>query len=41
MAELSARAALHRWRLGDPAGRDAARALGAAVDNPALAALLA
>ena len=40
MAELTVRAAAHRWRLGDPAGRDAARALGASVDNPALAGLL-
>ena len=40
MAELTVRAAVHRWRLGDPAGRDAARALGASVDNPVLAGLL-
>lgn len=41
MAELAARAAVHRWRSGDPAARDAARALGSAVDNPVLDALLA
>jgi hypothetical protein len=40
IAELTVRAAMHRWRLGDPAGRDAAPALGSSVDNPALAALL-
>ena len=40
MAELAARAAAHRWRLGDPAARDAARALGAGVDNPVLQAHL-
>ena len=40
MAELAARAAVHRWRLGDAAARDAAWALGAAVDNPVLHALL-
>lgn len=39
MAELTVRAAAHRWRLGDPAGLAAARALGASVDNPALAGL--
>ena len=41
MAELVVRAAVHRWRSGDPAGRDAALALAATVDNPALDALLA
>jgi hypothetical protein len=40
MAELAARAAVHRWRLGDAAARDAAWALGSAVDNPVLHALL-
>jgi hypothetical protein len=40
MAELTVRAAAHRWQLGDPAGRDAARALGAGIDNPALPELL-
>jgi DNA-binding SARP family transcriptional activator len=40
MAELAARAAVHRWGLGDAAARDAAWALGAAVDNPVLHALL-
>jgi DNA-binding SARP family transcriptional activator len=40
MAELAVRAAVHRWRLGDPAGQVAARALGAAIDNPVLTALL-
>jgi DNA-binding SARP family transcriptional activator len=40
MAELAARAAVHRWRLGDAAARDAAWALGGAVDNPVLHALL-
>jgi DNA-binding SARP family transcriptional activator len=40
MAELTVRAAAHRWRLGDPAGREAARALSADVDNPVLARLL-
>jgi hypothetical protein len=40
MAELAARAAVHRWRLGDGAAHDAARALGAEVDNSSLAALL-
>lgn len=40
MAELSVRAAAHRWRLGDPAGRAAALALGGSVDNPLLAELL-
>ncbi|GIH22808.1 hypothetical protein Aph01nite_11180 [Acrocarpospora phusangensis] len=40
MAELTVRAAAHRWRLGDQAGRDAALALCASVDNPILAGLL-
>jgi DNA-binding SARP family transcriptional activator len=40
MAELTVRAAVHRWRLGDPAGHAAAHALGASVDNPVLAGLL-
>jgi len=40
MAELTVRAAVHRWRLGDVAAADAARALAGAVDNPALTALL-
>jgi hypothetical protein len=40
MAELATRAAVHRLRLGDEAARDAARALGAAVENPALELLL-
>ncbi len=40
MAELAARAEVHRWQLGDPAAHDAAHALGATVDNPVLDALL-
>lgn len=40
MAELTVRAAVHRWRLGDPAGQAAARALGGSVENPELTALL-
>ncbi|GAA3385979.1 BTAD domain-containing putative transcriptional regulator [Cryptosporangium minutisporangium] len=41
MAELSARAALHRRWAGDPGAAEAARALAASVDNPALTTLLA
>jgi DNA-binding SARP family transcriptional activator len=41
MAELAVRAAVHRWRLGDPGGLSAARVLADGVDNPALDALLA
>jgi len=41
MVELAARAALHRWQSGETAGLDAARALGAGVENPVLARLLA
>jgi DNA-binding SARP family transcriptional activator len=40
MAELTVRAAIHRWHNGEPAARQAARALAADVDNPALAALV-
>ena len=40
MTELMVRAAVHRWRLGDPAGREAATVLGPAVDNPILADLV-
>jgi hypothetical protein len=40
MRELVVRAALHRARLGDPGGLDAARALGEAIDNPVLHAEL-
>lgn len=40
MAELNVRAALHQWRLGDPAALDAARSLAEPIDNPALTALL-
>ena len=40
MTELTVRAAVHRWRLGNTAGRDVARAFGATVDNPALSRLL-
>jgi DNA-binding SARP family transcriptional activator len=39
--ELVVRAALHRARLGDPGGIDAARLLGEAIDNPLLHAELA
>ncbi len=39
MTELTARAAVHRWRLGDPAARAAAQALGESIENPALKAL--
>jgi DNA-binding SARP family transcriptional activator len=39
--ELVVRAALHRARLGDPGGIDAARLLGEAIDNPVLHAELA
>jgi hypothetical protein len=41
MRELVVRAALHRARLGDPAGVQSARLLGQAIDNPALHAELA
>ncbi len=41
MRELVVRAALHRARLGDPGGLEAARLLGEAIDNPALHAGLA
>jgi hypothetical protein len=41
MRELVVRAALHRARLGDPSGIDAARLLGEAIDNPLLHAELA
>ena len=41
MRELVVRAALHRARLGDPSGVEAARLLGEAIDNPALHAELA
>jgi hypothetical protein len=40
MRELVVRAALHRARLGDPSGLNAARALGEAIDNPVLHAEL-
>ena len=39
--ELVVRAALHRARLGEPGGIDAARLLGDAIDNPVLHAELA
>ena len=41
MRELVVRAALHRARLGDPSGVEAARLLGEAIDNPVLHAELA
>ena len=41
MRELVVRAALHRARLGDPSGVEAARLLGEAIDNAALHAELA
>jgi hypothetical protein len=41
LRELVVRAALHRARLGDPAGVAPARLLGEAIDNPALHAELA
>jgi DNA-binding SARP family transcriptional activator len=41
MRELVVRAALHRARLGDPSGVEAARLLSDAIDNPALHAELA
>jgi DNA-binding SARP family transcriptional activator len=41
MRELVVRAALHRARLGDPSGAEAARLLGEAIDNPALHRLAA
>jgi hypothetical protein len=41
MRELTVRAHLHRARLGDPRALDAARLLGAGIDNPALERLLA
>jgi DNA-binding SARP family transcriptional activator len=41
MVELCARAALHRHHLGEAGALDAARAMGAGVDNPALHTLLA
>jgi DNA-binding SARP family transcriptional activator len=41
MRELVVRAALHRARLGDSSGVEAARLLGEAIDNPALHAELA
>jgi hypothetical protein len=41
MRELVVRAALHRVRLGDPGGIEAARLHGEAIDNPALHAELA
>jgi DNA-binding SARP family transcriptional activator len=41
LRELVVRAALHRARLGDPAGLEPARLLGEAIDNPALHAGLA
>jgi len=41
LGELVVRAQLHRSRLGDPDALAAARLLGAGIDNPALAALLA
>ena len=41
MRELVVRAALHRARLGDPGGIEAARLLGEAIDNPVLHAELA
>jgi DNA-binding SARP family transcriptional activator len=40
MRELVVRAALHRARLGDPSGVDAARVLAEAIDNPLLHAEL-
>jgi hypothetical protein len=40
MRELSARAYLHRWRLGDPSALEAARAIAVDVDNPALDPLM-
>jgi DNA-binding SARP family transcriptional activator len=40
MRELSARAYLHRWRLGDSSAIDGARAIAVDVDNPALDALM-
>jgi tetratricopeptide (TPR) repeat protein len=40
MRELVVRAALHRARLGDPSGVEAARLLAEAIDNPALHAEL-
>lgn len=41
LRELVVRAALHRWRLGDPDALAAARMLGREIDNPVLAAELA
>ena len=41
MRELVVRAALHRAKLGDPSGVEAARLLSEAIDNPALHAELA
>jgi hypothetical protein len=41
MRELVVRAALHRARLGDPAGVPSARLLSEAIDNPALHAEMA
>jgi hypothetical protein len=40
MRELTARAYIHRARLGDAAGRDAARILAEQLDNPAVSRLL-
>ena len=40
MRELAVRAHLHQARLGVPGALDAARLLGAEIDNPALAQLL-
>jgi len=40
LRELVVRAALHRARLGDPAGAETARLLAEAIDNPALHAEL-
>jgi DNA-binding SARP family transcriptional activator/tetratricopeptide (TPR) repeat protein len=40
MRELSARAYLHRWRLGDGSAIEAARAIAVEVDNPALVPLM-
>jgi DNA-binding SARP family transcriptional activator/predicted negative regulator of RcsB-dependent stress response len=40
MRELSARAYLHRWRLGDASAIEGARAIAVEVDNPALSPLM-
>ena len=41
MRELTVRSLLHAARLGDDDAADAARLLGADIDSPALAALVA